>query len=92
MKKFYALLIFFFLFHISSFAQAPQGINYQAVARNAGGSPLATQTVSVVFKIHCNSATGSVSCSETQNLTTNQFGLFTWVIGSSNHNNFDTIA
>lgn len=34
------------------FAQIPpQGINYQAVARNAAGNPLAAQTVTVSFDI-----------------------------------------
>ena len=86
------LLAFHFALFTSAIAQSPQGINYQAVARDAAGNPLASQSVTVAFKIHCGAAGGNVSCAETQTLTTNQFGLFNYVIGSSNHNNFDTIA
>ncbi|MBI3501310.1 MAG: hypothetical protein HY063_05895, partial [Bacteroidetes bacterium] len=89
---FIILLTSYFLPLTSAFSQSPNGINYQAVARDVNGTPLATQAVTVVFNIHMGSGSGPVSCSETQTLTTNPFGLFTWVIGSSNHPNFDTIA
>ena len=65
----------------SAFAQAPQGINYQAVARDVNGNPIATQTVSIEFKIHQTSSSGTVVYDETYSKTTNQFGLFTAVIG-----------
>jgi hypothetical protein len=72
-----ALLIFQF-----TFAQAPQKINYQAVARNASGAVVPNQSVGIRFTIRDNSATGTVLYSETQTKTTNQFGLFTAAIGS----------
>ncbi len=62
-------------------AQAPQGLNYQAVARNLNGSMVATQPVSVRFSILNGSTTGVVVYQETQQATTNNFGLFTLAIG-----------
>lgn len=62
-------------------AQAPQGINYQAVARNAAGSVLQNQNVGIRLSIHDGSAGGTIVYQETHSATTNQFGLFTVVIG-----------
>lgn len=62
-------------------AQAPKGINYQGVARDNEGKPIATQTISVRINILKNSAIGEVEYSEIHKLQTNQFGLFTLVIG-----------
>lgn len=92
MKKIYFLFFIFFTSPIVSvFAQAPFGINYQAVARDASGNPIANQTLPVIFNIHQSAPNGPISCSETQSIGTNSFGLFSWVIGSSNHTNFDSI-
>ena len=64
-------------------AQAPQQLNYQAVVRNSSGQPLANGThVSVRFQIHDGTPTGTVVYLETASLTTNQFGLVTYAIGS----------
>src|ERR1035437_7949156 len=77
----------------NGFSQAPpQGINYQAVARDVEGNPIASQTIPVVFIIHQSSASGPISWNESQSISTNQFGLFTWVIGSSNPTGFDSIT
>lgn len=96
MKIFYARTILSFLFFAViapfSFSQSPHEINYQAIARDAAGNPLVSQSISVKFIIHRTAANGPVSCSETQSITTNPFGLFTWAIGSSNHPALDTIA
>ncbi|MBX2896707.1 MAG: hypothetical protein KF763_14775 [Cyclobacteriaceae bacterium] len=71
-----ALLIF-----SSASAQAPKGINYQGVARDNEGKPIASKTISVRISILQNSAQGNVEYSETHNPLTNPFGLFTLVIG-----------
>ena len=63
-------------------AQAPQGINYQAVARNSTGTVLQSQNVSLRLSIHDGSSVGSIVYQETQTAATNQFGLFTVVIGA----------
>ena len=63
-------------------AQAPSLLNYQAVARNSSGAVLANQSVSLRFTIHDINATGAIIYVETQSATTNQFGLFTLLIGN----------
>lgn len=66
----------------SLFAQAPESMSYQAVARDLSGLPLISTTVNLQFDILQGSATGTATYSETQTKTTNQFGLFTAEIGS----------
>lgn len=64
------------------FAQAPQLINYQAVARDAGGNTITSQTIGIKFNIRNATSNGPVVFSETHSVTTNQFGLFNLTIGS----------
>jgi hypothetical protein len=83
MKK-VILSSFAFLLVMLTIAQAPQGINYQAVVRNAQGQALAANTnVSVQFLIHDVTPTGNVVFQETTSALTNQFGLITLVIGKT---------
>ena len=80
-------LYLFFAFTIfirTIFAQAPEKINYQAVARDVSGNPLINTTVNVQFDIRQSSSTGTIVYSETHGLNTNQFGLFTAQIGGGN--------
>ena len=70
-------------FLISAQAQIPQLINYQAVARSAGGQPVANNAlVTLRFIIHSDSATGPVVFTETQTTPANQFGLVSVQIGT----------
>jgi len=62
-------------------AQAPQSLNYQAVARTANGVIIPTQNISVRFSILDVSATGTTLYSETHTAVTNSYGLFTLAIG-----------
>jgi hypothetical protein len=62
-------------------AQAPQGFNYQAVARNSSGVILANQLVGIRLSVLQGSAGGTAVFTETHSTTTNQFGLFTVVLG-----------
>lgn len=82
MKKLTLLLVLVCLNAIS-FAQAPpQGINYQAVARDNSGAALISTSLNVRFSIHDLSATGTVVYQETwTGLMTNVYGLFTAQIG-----------
>ena len=74
------------------FAQAPQGIQYQAIARDFSGNPIPNQNISVKFDIHDNTPLGTVVFSETHTgLTTNSFGLFNMVIGTQNPSGFQSI-
>jgi hypothetical protein len=76
------------------FAQAPKGINYQGVARDNEGNALVSKTISVRVSILKNSANGEVEYAETHKPTTNQFGLFTLVIGkgTTTTGNFNFIS
>ncbi len=73
------LMLVFFV--STTFAQVPQGFNYQAVARNSVGNLLQNQAVGVKLSIHQGSAVGTVVYSERQTPSTNQFGLFTATVG-----------
>jgi hypothetical protein len=81
MKK-QLLLLASVLFCAITFAQSvPQGINYQGVARDAAGVELTNQSLTIQLSVISASATGPVSWQETHSVTTNDFGLFTAVIG-----------
>ncbi|MFN5380419.1 MAG: hypothetical protein ACK5CD_05545, partial [Bacteroidota bacterium] len=51
-------------------AQAPQKIAYQAVARNASGTVLPNQTVTLRFSLRNASSNGTIVYQETQTATT----------------------
>lgn len=79
MKK---LIVLFLLASAIACAQTvPQGINYQAIARNSSGGIMANQAVTVQFKIFNSFGSGSSSYEEIHNVTTNQLGYFNLVIG-----------
>ncbi len=82
MKQFFSLLILL-LFTVAVWAQAPQAINYQGVARNASGVAYAGQQINVRLSIRTGIPDGTVEYSETRSVTTNQFGLFNVQIGST---------
>ena len=84
MKKLYLpiiLAISLFASSLVSAQVAPQGINYQAVARDASGNPIGTQSISIEFQIRQTTSGGTVVYDETHSKTTNQFGLFSAIIG-----------
>jgi hypothetical protein len=81
MKYTLALLCVIFC-AFKSFGQVPQLINYQAVARDAGGNVLANQQVNIRFTIHDSSATGGALYQEIHTTKTNQFGLFSEPLGA----------
>ena len=67
---------------LASNGQAPQGINYQAVARNAAGAPITNQHVALQFSVFVGAPTGTAVYVEDDTASTNEFGLFTTVIGN----------
>lgn len=79
MKTKFTILTAILFLSLGALAQAPEKINYQAVARDLNGAPLVGTSVNLQFDIIQSSA---VIYSETQSLSTNQFGLFTAEIGS----------
>lgn len=93
MKNLVFISIFFVLSLSFVYAQAPQGLNYQAIGRNLSGTVLPNQAIGVKFTIINNSPTGTSLYSEQHSITTNAAGLFTLVIGTGNNTtgNFNTI-
>jgi len=71
------------LFCAITFAQSvPQGINYQAVARDANGDVLMNQNLTIQFSVISDITTSAISWQETHQDTTNAYGLFTAIIGN----------
>ncbi len=68
-------------FALNTSAQAPQGIPYQAIARNASGVAIANTAVKVRFSIRDSIATGPIRYQETHNPTTSALGLFSVNVG-----------
>ena len=93
MKQVYFILAFTLCASIQATrAQAPKFINFQAVARNAGGSPLANQSVTVQFRILEGSANGAQVFAETHASTsTDDCGMFNRQIGAANPAEFAKI-
>lgn len=63
-------------------AQAPLKFNYQGVARDAGGTILANQDIGLYLSLHAPLLTGPAIYAETQEVTTNDFGLFNVQFGA----------
>jgi hypothetical protein len=81
------------LLTISSFAQAPEKMSYQAVVRDAGNAFITNQQVGMQISILQGGATGAAMYEETQTPTSNANGLVSLVIGTGTvvSGNFTTI-
>jgi hypothetical protein len=79
--KFFLVGICTLLFAAPVWAQAPQGIAYQAIARNSGGAVIASQNIALRFSVRSATASGTIVYSETQTATTNALGLFSLFVG-----------
>jgi hypothetical protein len=88
MKNLIALKLYLiFSFFVCTFSltigqTTPPGIPYQAIARNANGTPYVNANLTVRFSLHEQTATGTVSYAETKSLQTNDLGLFSTTFGS----------
>src|SRR6266542_1943839 len=80
MKKLYAISIIF-LFALSTFGQAPDGFNYQAVLRDASGNIKTNTTANIRIDILQGSASGTAVYSESFSATTNAYGLVNLQVG-----------
>ena len=79
MKK---LITFLALFaSIATFAQAPQGFNYQATVRNGAGALIINQNVYFKFNVMLNSSTSVPVFTETHYVPTDNLGQVNLVIG-----------
>jgi hypothetical protein len=79
--KFIYTLILSVCFLLNSNAQAPQGINYQGVARNVQGVELTNQLIGIELSVLNGSANGTVVYTEQHSVNTDAGGLFTLTIG-----------
>ncbi len=69
------------LFCAITFAQSvPQGINYQAVARDANGDVLMNQALTIQLSVISDTTTSAISWQETHTVTTNEYGLFLFLL------------
>lgn len=84
--------ILFLLFPLSLFAQAPQGLNYQAIAWDNNNLPKQNLLITVTFTILENQLDGDAIFTETQQIKTNEQGLFTTCIGCKDTAKFKTIT
>ncbi len=66
---------------VFTYAQVPQRINYQAVARNASGQTLINQAVSVRLSVRQTTVDGAIQYQETHNLITTPQGLINLQMG-----------
>lgn len=80
MKKLFTLFILVTTF--ASFAQAPQGFNYQATIRNATGALLANQNINIKFNIMLNEQTSAAIYSETHDVLTDDLAQVSTVVGT----------
>jgi hypothetical protein len=83
MKNLY-VLIAISIISISSWAQSPEKMSYQAVVRDASNNLVSSSTVGMQISILQGSPTGTASYVETQTSTSNTNGLVSIEIGSGN--------
>jgi len=81
MKKIFSFVILN-CFLIVAFAQAPQGFNYQAVARNSSGIALVSQPIGLQISLLQGTASGTIVYTETHAVTSNNLGLVNLVVGN----------
>lgn len=81
MKKLLTLFVVLFCAAAMLRAQVPDAVNYQAIARDANGAALVSQTIGLRVSILQGSQFGPVEYTETHSVGTNQFGLFSIKIG-----------
>jgi uncharacterized protein (TIGR02145 family) len=79
MKKLHTLFTLFL--SLLTFAQAPQGFNYQATVRNSSGALIVNQNVNFKFNLMQNSPTSVPVYSETHYVPTDDLGQVNIVIG-----------
>jgi len=88
MKKFYLFLTVLVFTAIQMVnAQAPQGIPYQAVARDSAGNLIKNHRIYLLFSIHDGTANGNVVFEQQHIVNTDELGLFSLNIGEGGAGN-----
>jgi len=85
MKKILFSIIITLLVITSFNAQTiPQGMKYQAIARDLSGEIIENQPISLKIQLQGEFNSSQIYYTEVHTITTNQFGLFSLVIGQGN--------
>ena len=84
--------ILFLLFLLPIFLLAQDGINYQGAATDSNGDELINQSISLRASVISGSSTGNLEWEETHSITTDQFGLFSVVIGQGTNTSNGSIT
>ncbi len=67
--------------YTQAWAQAPSKFNYQGVARNTSGQPLANQALGIRLSIRDLNSAGTILYQETHTVNTNAYGLYSVSVG-----------
>lgn len=92
MKRTLLTLLFSGLCTLATMAQAPLGMNYQAVIRNSTGEVVANQPIGLQLSVLQGSSSGTSVYSETFTPTTNEFGLVNVILGQGKSKSGDYSA
>lgn len=79
-----ALLFCGFVLPATLFAQVPLALEFQGIARDAGGDPLPSQSIQLRLGIISGSPVGPLVYQETQSTVTSPLGLFGVQVGNGN--------
>jgi hypothetical protein len=82
MKKITTVILSVLVSIMIASGQAPQSINYQAIARDTSGAILTNQDISIRITILKDSIGGSVVYQETHSVEVNSYGLINLAIGT----------
>lgn len=92
MKKLITLCLLIVIAAVPSFAQSPDGVNYQAVVRDGSGQLVTSTVVGMRLSILQGSSSGTAVYTETHLPTTNGYGLVNVALGDgSTSDDFSTI-
>ncbi len=80
LSRLFIALIFFFIVQLTV-AQAPQGFTFQAIARDNSANPIVSTALTIETGILSDTISNIYLWKETHPVTTNQFGLFSLIIG-----------
>ncbi len=89
MKKLLFVSVFI-LMGVLLYAQVPQAINFQAIARDGGGNPMINTNIQIRLSVLDSAQGGTIVYQELRALQTNDYGSFSFQIGVAA--NFVTIG
>ncbi len=82
MRKRFLVFVFIVANIASTFGQAPEKFNYQAVLRSSSGELISDQSVDIEISIRDIQSDGTILYTETHTKTTNSYGLVNLFVGT----------